>query len=125
MYKVRKKLVTLKKRKKKQLSKTSETCDEQIPKADPTHPKVESYMKQRTEKTKIGKNTPVTQNPNRVDDDWYDSDPDFNNEKLPHPGTESDEWFEHLAKSVQVPGSSNIIFKCRKCTSPAALGELI
>ena len=106
----------IEKKKKKQLSKTTETCDEQIPKADETHPKVESYMKQHAEKTKIGKNAPVTQNPNQVDDDWYDSDPDFNNEKLSHPGTESDEWFERLAKSVQVPGSSNIIFKCHKCT---------
>ena len=114
-----KEMGSIEKKKKKQLSKISETCEEQVQKVDPAHPKVDMYMKQHAEKSKSGKNTLGTQNTTRIskqDDDWYDSNPYFNNEKLPHPGTESDDWFEHLAKAVQVPSSNNIMFKCQKCT---------
>ena len=114
-----KEMGSIREKEKEAIVKISETCDEQVQKVDPPHPKVETYMKQHAEKSMSGKNAPGTQNTTRVstqDNDWYDSDPDFNNEKLPHPSTENDDWFERLAKAVQVPGSNNIVFKCRKCT---------
>ena len=47
-----------------------------------------------------------------------DSDPEFNTERLPTPGLESDNFFYRLGKEVQISfdkGKEKFMFLCRKC----------
>ena len=47
-----------------------------------------------------------------------DSDPEFNSERLPTPGLESDTFFNRLGKEVQISsekGKEKFAFVCQKC----------
>ena len=99
-------------------TKSNVTADNKGPKDEVMQSKfsrVDEFLQQKVEKKKSTKSTPLSEM-SVLGEEWYDSDPGFNEEKLPKPGTEDDRWFERLTKSLSVPGSNEIMFACRQCT---------